>query len=148
MSDTTSSKSLSAKYPRMDMEKAARGENVMVLGMPNDEPMLVFRVREGMLQRLPLFQVLDFVVRTNNELYVGNKHWMLAGPANAVDRGGANVVAAGELVRIYEDTIWFNLHSGTYRPDDSSAPLVIQTLLEFKMKVVFQGMLAELPQRK
>ena len=80
---TDSDEPLSARYPRMDLEKAATDAEFTAVRMEDGEPMVVFKAKPGMLQRLPQFEVLDFLIRPNGDMHVGNKHWMLAGSAAA-----------------------------------------------------------------
>ena len=138
---------LSARYPRMDLEKAATDAEFTAVGMQDGEPMVVFKAKPGMLQRLPQFEAVDFLIRTNGDMYVGNKHWMLAGSAASSQRGGGNALSAGEMIRV-ADSIWFNLASGTYGPGAEQAGIVVQTLKALGMAGVFKGVLSSLPQRK
>lgn len=70
-----------------------------------------------LLEVIPNGHGIDFAIRPNGSIFVGTKHWYLAGSkalANGRSFGGARLITGGEMMR-KGDTIIFNLQSGTYR---------------------------------
>jgi RHS repeat-associated protein len=78
----------------------------------------VVRARGSRLAYLRQGYKIDFVLRRPGEMYIGNKHWLLAGEGPGGIRGGGSALAAGELMTNIgpegELGVKFSLHSGTY----------------------------------
>ncbi len=61
---------------------------------------------------------LDYVIDRQHSLWVGERHYILAGTAGKGRIGGAPIVAGGEMWCPDRKTLHFNLCSGTYRTKD------------------------------
>ena len=62
---------------------------------------------------------LDYVIDRHHILWVGERHYILAGRACKGKIGGAPIVAGGEMWCPDRITLHFNLYSGTYRTKDN-----------------------------